>query len=143
MRKTAIIFISIVGLVLLLLSLFNLRNTFELINSTTANLIIRSCTIHGITFLCKAKVNIESALGYNIELAQLKITDASGKHIDSWTGEIKNKENFLISFSNVEFFSKKFEKVFIDGFVRVKLNVGQSGIKINLPVKAEVSFVGR
>ena len=143
MVRLATILIGILASVLLMLSLFNLKNVFELVNNTTAHFLIKSCKMHGITILFKARINIHSALDCAIELAQMKIIDVSGKYLDSWTGEVKNKEDFLLSFSNVELFSGELKKVIIDGFVRVKLNVGRSGIKINLPVKAEVSFVGR
>lgn len=143
MIRTLMVLISIVSLILLMLSLFNFKNTFELINNTTANLLIKSCTVHGITLLCRASIEIQSALEYSVELTQLKLFDMSNNYIDSWSGEIRNNENFLISFSNVGLFGDKFERFIIEGFVKIKFKIGRNDLKIDLPVKAEVSVIGR
>lgn len=143
MVRGVMISLGVFALVMLVLSFFTLKNVFELVNNSTAYLRIKDCTIKGIKLLFKARINVRSALDYTIELAQLKITDTSGDYIDSWSGEVKNKEDFLISFSNAELFNGRFDKVIIDGFVKVKFDIGKSGFKVNLPVKVEVSFVGR
>lgn len=143
MAKWVMISLGVFALAMLIFSFFALKNVFELVNNTTAYLTIKDYTMKGIKLLFRASINVQSDLDYAIELLQVKITDASGKYLDSWSGEVKNKEDFLISFSNTDLFGGKFKKIIIDGFVKVKFNVGPGGFKVNLPVKAEVSFVGR
>ncbi|MEN3041798.1 MAG: hypothetical protein ABDH59_00590 [Fervidobacterium sp.] len=143
MVRWILVLIGAFGIFLLIFSLVNLRDLFEQVNSTTASLVIDSCKISGITMLCKARLVVRSSLVYDVELAQLKLTNLSGKYIDSWSGEIKDRNNFTISFSKNELFSDKSRRFLIDGFVKVNFLIGRNGLKINLPVKAEVSVVGR
>lgn len=143
MARWILVLIGTFGIFLLIFSLLNLRNLFEQVNSTTVSLVIDSCKINGITMLCQARLVVRSSLMYDVELAQLRLTDLSGKYIDSWSGEVRDRNNFTISFSKNELFRNKSEKFLIDGFVKVNFLIGKNGLKINLPVKAEVSAVGR
>ena len=139
-----LIIILSVSVTLLVASFNNLKHSFLHLTNIDAKLILDGCSIKGITLECNANLDIDSSgVPYEIELIQLKMYNEKGEHMGSWaTDSVTTVDSeFIISISDVQIF-KYFEddnfKIYLDGFVKVKFDIGKYGMKLNLPLETEV-----
>lgn len=136
-----------VSLFFLIASFDNLKQSFSSLKAVDAKLLLKDCSIKGMTFECYGNITIDSSIPYEIELIQLKMSSADGKNMGSWaTDYVKDtNKDFLIKISNVQIFEglkNSDSKIYVEGFVKVRFDVGRYGMKLDIPLKAEVSTFG-
>ncbi|MGQ9856493.1 MAG: hypothetical protein ACUVQF_07130 [Fervidobacterium sp.] len=141
----ALLTLFLVSAFFLGISLKNLRTTFTKIESVKAKLVVENGYKKGISLVFTGRLDIETNdIRYDVEIVQLRVYDSNGRYLGSWTKDGAVPETFVFAISNVHLFDgkdkMKGEKINIDGFVKVKLNIGRYGMRLNLPVNAEVSI---
>ena len=136
------------SLFLLIASLDNLKHSFLSLKEVNARLVLSDCSINGMTVECYGNITIDSTIPYEIELIQLSMSNEEGKDMGSWTADyVRNAgKDFLIKISDVQIFEEFRDgdsKVYLEGFVKVKFDIGRYGMKLDIPLKAEVSTFGK
>jgi len=141
----ALLIIFVLSVLFLGISLKTLHGAFKRVESVKANFVVDNCYKKGITLVFRANLNIlANDIEHNVEIIQLRIYNSNGRYLGSWTKDGAVPEDFVFTISNVHLFDgkdkMKGERITIDGFVKVKLNIGRYGMRLNLPVNAEVSI---
>jgi len=100
------------------------------------------------TVECYGNITVDSTIPYEIELIQLSMSNEEGKDMGSWTADYVRDagKSFLIKISDVQIFEEFRDgdsKVYLEGFVKVKFDIGRYGMKLDIPLKAEVSTLER
>ncbi len=154
-----LIIVSLIAMFLLSISLFNLKRAFFVVSDLKVNFEITEVQIKGINLIINANLKINApsqnekmAVKKEIELVQLKVYDSAWNIIGLWNGEpTKINENLYslnIVFSSVDIFNKNLKNVNtesfkIQGFAKVKINLGREGLRISVPLEAEVLNLGK
>ncbi|MGC8955434.1 MAG: hypothetical protein ACP5JS_04960 [Fervidobacterium sp.] len=157
--KSERVWIAIIGLIaltFLILSLSGLKRVFFIVRDIRLNFDVTEVKVNGINLEIKSKLSLsfpknDEGLAQNtdIEIVQIKVFDDGGNYLGSWNGNVQREGNgkyvLNFSFSDVKIFeeNKELDKFNIEGFAKVKMNVGRYGLKINVPLKAEVSNFGK
>lgn len=143
-----LVVIFAISLFLLIASLDNLKHSFLSLKEVNARLVLSDCSIKGMTVECHGNIAIDSSIPYEIELIQLRMSNEEGKDMGSWTADYVRDagKDFLIKISDVQIFEEFRDgdsKVYLEGFVKVKFDIGRYGMKLDIPLKAEVSTFGK
>ncbi|ABS60018.1 MULTISPECIES: hypothetical protein [Fervidobacterium] len=154
-----LIVVSLIAMFLLSISLFNLKRAFFVVSDLKINFEITETQIKGINLIINANLKINApsqnkkiAIEKEIELVQLKVYDSAWNIIGLWNGEPAKIDEDLYSlsivFSSVEIFNKNLknmntESFKIQGFAKVRINLGREGLRINVPLEAEVLNLGK
>ncbi|MFN3329025.1 MAG: hypothetical protein ACK40U_09270 [Fervidobacterium pennivorans] len=142
--------IGLASIILLLQLLSQMKSVFLTINNTFAHTYIESYELRGINLSLSGRIIVHSNLPNKIELIQVRIFSEDGAYLGSWSGEpIDNNGRFFIKFSNRTLFNMSSSGslpngssvLILDGFAKLSLDIGgPSKLKINLPIRAEVSL---
>lgn len=143
--------IGIASLILLFQQLSRMKSVFFTINNTFVQTNIESYELRGINLSLSGQIIVHSNLPNKIELIQVRMFSKDGEYFGSWSGEpIDDSGRFSIKFSNRTFFNmtssnnlRKEESsvLILDGLAKLSLDIGGSSkLKINLPIRAEVSL---
>lgn len=143
--------IGIVGIVFLFQLLSHMKSVFLKINNTFAQTNIESYELRGINLSLNGRIIVHSNLSNKIELIQVRMFSKDGEYLGTWSGEpIDDSGRFFIKFSNRTLFNMtssdnlrqaESSVLILDGFAKLCLDIGGSGkLKINLPIRAEVSL---
>lgn len=136
--------IFVTSTVLLIYSITYLRDAFERLESARVLLSVKSCTQKGITLVFESSIEvITPGVKSEIEFLQLRVFSESGNYIGTWIKDRTITKDFKFSVSNVDIDKElRNRKVIVDGFAKVKLNIGRYGLRMNLPIQTEVIVGG-
>lgn len=139
-----LLIIFAISTILLIYSINSLKDAFEKLESASVLLNIKSCTQKGIKLVFESTIElITPGVDSEIELIQLRVFSESGDYIGTWTMDSSISKNFTFSISSVSINDKlRNQKVTVNGFAKVKLDIGKYGLRINLPIQTEVIVSG-
>ncbi len=139
-----LLIIFAISTILLIYSINGLKDAFEKLESARVSLNIKSCIQKGIKLVFESSIeSITPNVNSEIELIQLRVFSESGDYIGTWTMDSSIAKNFTFSISSVNINDKlRNRKVSVNGFAKVKLDIGKYGLRINLPIQTEVIVSG-
>ncbi|AMW32238.1 hypothetical protein NA23_02250 [Fervidobacterium islandicum] len=140
-----LIVLSVVAFVFLVLSVNNLKGAFKKLESANVVFDVEFCEQRGISLVCDGNLRVVTpGVEHEIEMVQLRVFTEDGKYIGSWTNDNIDDERFTFSVTNAGLFGKAENRIImINGFVKIKLDIGRYGFKMNLPIEEEVKVSER